>query len=617
MNKPTAPVIPIKNNLLVIDDEAKLCQSLSALFEKKGITVATANTAKAGLQQIQQHRPDVVLLDLKLPDSSGFVVLSRLREQFPDVRVVVISALGDERTIREAFQRGANAYLPKPFDFDQCFYAAMGLEMVDVTGVRAEPEALERVPEAIATEHQILPLRMEGKTLFLAMADPLDASRREALAGLLNCEIGPVAVTGGDLQVAIRRVYTSMAGRRHDAVATTSAAVAVPAEIIQLAEQLLHESYGRRATDLHLGMSATGPWLRERVDGEVRDVPLPPRLKMGYGQLVSHLKTLVRLEPGLAKRPQQGRVRLPMGDTVVELRLSVLPTGQGDHVAIHFSEPGRQLSLGQLGMTDDQRRQVDGLLKKGSGLLLITGPTRSGKSTTLYAMLAALNTGRTNIVTLEGVPERALPGVTQTPVTMSDNFGYAQAVEAALQHDPDILLVSELRDADASHMAARAALTGRLVLGGLYTPDGASTITRLLDCGIEPYVLCTTLNGIVSQRLVRRLCRVCREASALDVSELAAAGLEVPKDVAHGKVWRAKGCDKCQTGYDGRTAIFEILPVDHHIRSLIIKRAPGAQIRQSAVAKGMTTLTHAAWRAVLAGDTSVEELLRIAPADGK
>jgi general secretion pathway protein E len=177
--------------------------------------------------------------------------------------------------------------------------------------------------------------------------------------------------------------------------------------------------------------------------------------------------------------------------------------------------------------------------------------------------------------------------------------------------------VGELRDADASHLAARAALTGRLVLGGLYTPDGASTITRLLDCGIEPYVLCATLNGIVSQRLVRRLCRVCREASALDVSELAAAGLESPKDIAHGKVWRAKGCDTCQTGYDGRVAIFEILPVDHHIRSLIIKRAPGAQIRQSAVAKGMGTLTHAAWRAVLAGDTSVEELLRIVPAESK
>ena len=252
-----------KRELLVVDDEASLCKTLKTLFEERGVSVATASTAHEALEQIKKVHPEAVLLDLRLPDSSGFVVLSKLRAQFPDLRIVVISALSDERTMQEALQRGASGYLPKPFDFERCFYTAMGVETEEVSRLAPDPQALARIPESMATQHRILPLRWDDAGLRLAMADPMEKARIEELKALLSCEIQPVAAVGGDLLAAIRRHYQTTlqqsANRPTGPISAVPRAVETDPKLVRLINELIRQAHTRRATDLHLGLGGARP----------------------------------------------------------------------------------------------------------------------------------------------------------------------------------------------------------------------------------------------------------------------------------------------------------------------------------------------------------------------
>jgi len=296
--------------------------------------------------------------------------------------------------------------------------------------------------------------------------------------------------------------------------------------------------------------------------------------------------------------------------------LSILPTAQGESVAIRLLEPSRLYHVDQLGLSDDQMRALVPVLAKPTGMLLVTGPTGSGKSTTLYAFLSKLNDGKMNIVTIEDPVEHEQNGLTQIPVMPKVGLTFADGLRSMLRHDPDIIMVGEIRDQETAGLAVQAALTGHLVLSTLHTNDAASGMTRLMDLGVEPFLLCSTLSGILSQRLVRKLCAECREPFDVEPSAVAHIGVNLPAQSGPVKVWRARGCKACrQTGYHGRTGIFELLVVDHRIRGLIIKRTPSAQIRQSAVASGMRTLSYASWQKVQAGVTSLEELVRVLPSE--
>jgi type II secretory ATPase GspE/PulE/Tfp pilus assembly ATPase PilB-like protein len=609
-----------QKELLVIDDEPVLCRALGALFAKKGFRVTTATTAHEALERLSQS-PDVVLLDLKLPDGSGLDLLSRLRARFPDLRVIVISALADQSTIREAFERGATEYLPKPFDFDRCFYVAMGFETVDLRRVEPEFEALARVPAVVALRYRALPVAWREGALNVALSDPLDADRLNELKVLLKCEIRPLAAVGGDLREAIRRSYRLKDGESAPAAPaapppparTESGPVSGTMELIQA---LVRHAHANRASDLHLGIGPKGPWIRERIDGMLADVPVAPHFADAYRVVVSTLKGMAGLDVAEHRLPQQGRVAFEVEGTKLDLRLSIVPTEHAEHVAIRLIEPSRVLPLEQLGMTEDQRLDLaTPLLAKATGLVLVTGPAGSGRSTTLYTFLAKINTGRTNIVTVEDPVECELAGITQIPVGLSAGLTMADGLRAALAHDPDVLMVGELPDRETATLAVRTALTGHLVLSTLPTVDASSAITRLLDLDTEPFFLCSGVSAIISQRLVRKICRQCREPYEVEGASLVHLGVPVPKQGGETvQVWRGKGCAACRnTGYNGRTGIFEVLVVDHQIRSLIIKRTSGAQIRQSAASRGMLTLNRALWQKVLSGETSIEELIRTLP----
>ncbi len=608
--------------LLVIDDEPMLCKALGALFTEKGFRVTTAGTAREALDRVGTMKVDVVLLDLKLPDGSGLDVLSTLKARFPNLRVVVISGIADEPMIQEAMQRGASDYLAKPFDFDHCFYVAMGLETVDLSSAKPEPEALARVDAGLAKQQRVLPLRWDGTSLHAAVDGPLDAETLETLRAQLGCPVIPVAVTAGDLDQAIRRCYAN--GHGTTAASTKPAAVVMPAgppaavkapnEVTGLIHELIVHAYTTRATDLHLGTSFAGPWVRERIDGALSDVPVSSKFVRGHRQVFSAIKGLAKLEPAEQGLPQQGRFGFDLDGIRLDVRVSVLPTAEGESLAVRLKEASRILPLDQLGLLEEQQQQLAALLSKTAGLLLVTGPSGSGKSTTLYTCLAKLNTGRVNIITVEDQVEQVLPGLTQIPVQTRTGLTFADGLRSIADHDPDVVMVGEMSNQETASLTVRTALTGHLVLSTLYTNDASSAVTRLLDLGIEPFFLCQTLSGVLAQRLVRKLCVACREPSDVEASSLVPLGIAVPRKAGAVRLWRPRGCKRCrQTGYHGRTGVFELLAVDHHIRSLMIRRTSGAQIRQSAMSRGMVSLAHAFWRKVATGETSLAELSRILP----
>lgn len=613
--------------MIVVDDEPGLCKALGALFAEKGVRVTTANTAHDALDCAERVNADVVLLDLKLPDASGLDVLSTLKERFPNLRVIVISGIADEPTIQEAMQRGASDYLAKPFDFERCFYIAMGVETVTLADEPPAPEMLARVPAEIARRHQVLPLRWEQETLHLAMADPLDAKRLEELKMLLRCEIKPLAVSGGGLAAAIRQCYgAATAAPRRPRQASraeaarestpTSESSAADADVQRLVEELVLRVHAEGATNVHLGIGPQGPWVRIRIDGVLHDMPAASALKERYGGVVSHLKRIAHLDAAQRRVPQQGRIEFASGAVKLELRLSVVPTVRDEHVAIRLLEPTRTLPFEQLGLTEEQRPALAALLAKPAGLLLITGPSGAGISTSLYACLLKLNTGCANIVTIEDPMEYPLAGTTQIQVYPKAGLTCAEALRAITHHDSDIIMVGALHEQETASLAVRAALAGRLVLSSLHTSDASSVFTRLLDLGVEPFFLCSTVSGVLAQRLVRTLCPTCREPYQVDGANLTHLGISLPNPSAAVPVWRPKGCKRCRnTGYHGRTGVFELLVVDHHIRSLVIKRTSGAQIRQSAISRGMATLSQSVWRKVASGETSLEELIRVLPAE--
>lgn len=607
-----------KRELLVVDDEATICEVLRAFFTTKGFHVATAPTIQAALQQFHKTPAEVVVLDVKLPDGSGLDLLSTLKAQFPELRAIVISGVADEQTMQEAYERGASDCLSKPVDFLQCFYAAIGIETIDVARlVDIDREALARVPAERAQRYRVLPVGFRDGRLAMAMADPLDTQHIEELKSLVGCEIVPLAAIGGGFAEALHRWYGlgDLNAALPDAALTRTSPPFEDAPAVErLASDLIRHAHANRATDLHLGIDVQGPWVRERIDGILFDAPIPPQIGAVYGRVIAHLKTIAHLDTAERRFPQIGQVWFELDRTTLDLRISVVPGSHGESVAIQVRQPAPTLHLDQLGLSDEQRSQLQSLVAKPNGFLLITSPAGSGKSTILATLLSQVRAGCANIMTIEDPIAYELPGLTQIPAQPALGLTVACGLRAILQHDPDVIMVGELADQETALLATQAAVAGQLVLAGCSTPDAASAITRLLDFRVEPFVVCSALSAVLSVRLVRLLCQPCRESFQIDASQLASMGLTAPAQSSVVSLWRSRGCAQCRhTGYQGRTGIFELLLVDHHIRSLILKRTASAQLRQSAISRGMMSLWQSGWQKAQAGLTSLQELVRVLP----
>jgi general secretion pathway protein E len=381
------------------------------------------------------------------------------------------------------------------------------------------------------------------------------------------------------------------------------------APVIRMINALLLQALRDRASDLHFEPYEARAVVRFRIDGMLRDVVEPPRAL--HGALVSRLKIMAGLDIAEKRLPQDGRIALKLGDRQVDVRVSTLPTGAGERVVLRLlDQEAARLDLATLGMSGDTLSTIDALIRQPHGILLVTGPTGSGKTTTLYAGLSRLPRGTTNMMTVEDPIEYALDGVAQTQVNARIELTFARALRSILRQDPDVIMIGEIRDLETAQIAVQASLTGHLVLATLHTTDAASAITRLADMGVEPYLLATSLLGVLAQRLVRTLCPHCRHAAAPSVGERRLLDeLGLPDDQP---VWQAPGCAHCnQSGFSGRTGIYELLRIDETLRRLIHDGAGEMTLRDAAVRAGMQRLRRDGARLIADGGTSLAELTRV------
>ncbi|WP_296655180.1 type II secretion system ATPase GspE [Paraburkholderia sp.] len=368
------------------------------------------------------------------------------------------------------------------------------------------------------------------------------------------------------------------------------------APIIRMINALLTQAAREQASDIHIEPFENASVVRFRVDGTLRDVVRPK--KALHGALISRIKIMAQLDIAEKRLPQDGRITLRVGGRPVDVRVSTLPTGHGERAVLRLLEKDAQrLNLSALGMAGDILKQFDRLIAKPHGIVLVTGPTGSGKTTTLYASMSRLETAATNIMTVEDPIEYDLPGIGQTQVNERIGMTFARALRSILRQDPDVIMIGEIRDLETAQIAVQASLTGHLVLATLHTNDAASAVTRLTDMGVEPYLLASSLLGVLAQRLVRQLCPHCKEEREEDDGK---------------KRWHPVGCDRCgHSGYAGRRGVYELLLIDEPIRALIHRHAADAEIFAAGCAQGMRTLRDDGERWIDAGTTSLEEVLRV------
>jgi general secretion pathway protein E len=381
------------------------------------------------------------------------------------------------------------------------------------------------------------------------------------------------------------------------------------APVIRMINALLLQALRERASDLHFEPYESRAVVRFRIDGMLRDAIEPPRAL--HGALVSRLKIMAGLDIAEKRLPQDGRIALKLGDRQVDVRVSTLPTGAGERVVLRLlDQEAARLDLATLGMSVETLRTIDELIREPHGILLVTGPTGSGKTTTLYAALSRLPRDTTNMMTVEDPVEYALDGVAQTQVNARIELTFARALRSILRQDPDVIMIGEIRDLETAQIAVQASLTGHLVLATLHTNDASSAITRLADMGVEPYLLASSLLGVLAQRLVRTLCAECRVSSAPSDGEgRLLANLGLPSMHA---VWSASGCDACNhSGFSGRTGVYELLRIDESLRRLIHDGTGEMALRDAAARSGMRSLRDDGARWIAEGRTSLAELTRV------
>ena len=531
----------------------------------------------------------------------------------------LIKVLRDEGILPEDY------YLRKMAEF-------LGIEYrPTLTNIQVPKEFVDKVPLGYARAHAVIGLEKKDGLIVVAMAEPLEPEVMDELEGMLGCEVEMVLAPRAEIAdlinhsyVRARSVEHMLEDLREDEIlaeveqldeAEDVLNVAQRAPIIRLVNMIFFEALRMRASDIHLQPYEDKLQVRYRIDGILHDTQVIP--KKVQEAVISRIKIMGKMDIAERRLPQDGRTSIKVGDAEIDVRISSVPTQYGERIVMRLLDKSARLyELDELGLDPKNLRLMDALIHMSHGILFVTGPTGSGKTTTLYAILKRINTLQKNILTLEDPIEYNIRHISQIQVSTKKGLTFATGLRSLLRQDPDIMMVGEVRDVETARIAVQSALTGHLVLSTLHTNDAPSAITRLLDIGVEPYLVSSSVIGVIAQRLVRKICERCRQEYKPREEELLRIGLK-PEQVKDGVLWRGKGCSHCLgTGYWGRTGIFEILVVDDDIRSLIMKRAGSNTIKQLAVEKkGMKTLRMDGAQKVLEGITTPEEVLRVTQLD--
>jgi type IV pilus assembly protein PilB len=500
----------------------------------------------------------------------------------------------------------------------QCLIELGHCKPADVARALAEKEALARVDATIAHTFGVLPLRMEGGVLVVAIADPLNTAVIEDLRFTTGTEVRAALGDAALLKKLVTEHYgeeTSLsdaiaqAAKAQLASGTDVESAAASTPVVRLLNSILHRAIRDRASDIHFEVFDQKFRIRYRVDGSLYEVEAPPaHLAL---PLVARVKVMSDLDITETRMPQDGRIELSIDGRPVDLRVATLPGIAGEGCVLRVLDRSAvSLDLEALGLPAEERSRLERLCELPHGIVLVTGPTGSGKTTTLYAMLSHANQPEVKIITTEDPVEYDIEGIVQVPIREEIDVTYARVLRTVLRQDPDKILIGEIRDGETASVAVEASLTGHLVFSTLHTNDAPSTVTRLVDMGVEPFLISATLEAVVAQRLVRKVCDACRETYVPGDEVLLELGPDADR-VRGATLSFGRGCDRChQTGYRGRTGLFEILIVDPEIRRGISNRASSQEIRDSARGAGMKTLRESGIEALLAGRTTVEEVLR-------
>jgi general secretion pathway protein E len=592
---------------------------LAGVLEKSGLLTAEQRRDASGKAEVVHAR--------LLRQRTGGV---RKRGPSPGESVhpaEVVVALGLGQAGNDAFPLTERVIM-------QALAQHVGLAFVDLDPLKIDAKlAPQLLSRPFARKHQALIIGADERTVTVAVADPLDHALVEALEAHVRRQPRLVVSTPSDIQRLITDFY-GFRGAVDAAEQQASTGVdignleryvklkrveeieASDSHVVSAVEYLLHYALDQRASDVHIEPRRDISVVRMRIDGVLHTVHQLP--KVVHPAVVSRIKTLARLDIAEKRRPQDGRIKTARGDREVEMRVSTVAVAFGEKLVIRIFDPGAVLrDLPDLGMFDQQLVIAEKFLARPHGMILVTGPTGSGKTTTLYAALRTVATPEVNVVTIEDPIEIVVENFNQVAVQPKIGVGFAEALRHVLRQDPDVIMVGEVRDAETAEIALQAALTGHMVLATLHTNDAATSITRLLELGVDPFILASTLVGVVAQRLVRMVCPSCRVETFLTPDQLTLLGLDVHELRAQGHepelmVAFGEGCVKCRsTGLLGRTGVFEVLEVDDKIRKFVIAKASSKEITRQARHDGLLTLREAAIKKLAKGMTSFEEVLRV------
>ncbi|MDD4894885.1 MAG: GspE/PulE family protein [Candidatus Omnitrophica bacterium] len=499
---------------------------------------------------------------------------------------------------------------------------------IKLKDINIDPLVIQRVPAKFASHYKIMPIEFKDNVLTISMADPLDIRTIDDLKLFLGLEVKSALSSEQEIEEGIRKYYGIGAETLEKMISKESPekglksdfeniedleVLAEDASIVKFVNQILSEAIKDRATDIHLEPFQDELRTRFRIDGVLYDINIPETIKYFHPAIVSRIKIMAHLNIAERRLPQDGRIKIKVENEELDLRVSIIPTAFGEAVHIRLLSPMFFLNLERLGLLPEDLKIIEEAIQKPHGVIFVTGPTGAGKSTTLYACLARKNSSSVKIITIEDPIEYQLKGINQIQVNPVIGMDFAAGLRHMLRHDPDIMMLGEVRDYETAEIAIRAALTGHLVFSTLHTNDAAGAVTRLIDMGIEPFLVSSSLECLIAQRLIRLICPNCKTPVRHEDVIYKQIKKDIPEaNIKKVDIFQGKGCEKCRfTGYLGRTGIYEVLTVTEPIRKLILARASSQQIKQKAISQGMRTLREDGLQKVFKGLTTYSEVIRV------
>src|ERR1041385_4376687 len=507
--------------------------------------------------------------------------------------------------------------------FLQQLAPALNWPFLDLPKISVPAEARNRISTKVAFQHSVLPTQLSDGTLQVAVSNPFDTAMLNAVRFDAHGPVQFALAPKLEIEKALKKYYGVGAETLDEMGEEAPLDLELPADkeitesdqeasVIKFVNQVIWEAYKDRATDIHFEPAEDELRIRYRIDGILHQTPMPPQLKRYQAALISRIKVMSGMNIAEKRLPQDGRINVRIKGEEIDIRVSTVPTVYGESVSLRLLTRGKIfLSLEKLGFSPAEESALREIIIKPHGILLVTGPTGSGKSTSLYAFLSSINSVHKRIITIEEPVEYELKGINQIAVRSDIGLTFAMGLRHILRQDPNVIMVGEVRDLETAEIAIRAALTGHLVFSTLHTNDAPSAFTRLIDMGIEPFLVASSVEAVMAQRLVRNICPGCKTERKVERDYLRKIGFP-EEEIETARFWHGVGCEECrQLGYQGRQGIYEMLILNEAIRPLILGRAAASTIAQKAIEQGMRTLRVDGWNKVMAGRTTIEEVLRV------